>query len=231
MLRPMSIWTRIAAALSALAKGEGLAAVFEHLRAAPEKSVAFTIAVIALGAKLAKADGRVTRDEVSAFREVFTIAPEDEAEAAHVFNLARQDVAGFDAYARQVARMFGPGDRVLTDLVEGLVHVAVADGNLHPEEDGYLREVAAILGVADAALRCMVARAVPDGDPDPYAVLGVTPDAAPEAIRAAWRQAVRDNHPDQLIARGLPDEAVRLAEKRLVAVNRAWEELSRREPA
>ncbi len=227
----MSIWTRIAEALSSLAKGEGLSALFDRMRGAPERSVAFTIAVIALGAKLAKADGQVTRDEVSAFRQVFTIAPADERAAARVFNLARQDVAGFDAYARKVAGMFGIGDRVLMDVFEGLLHVAVADGDLHPGEDAYLREVAAIFGIDDATLRCMVSRALPDGDPDPFAVLGVEPGASPEDIRAAWRRAVRENHPDALVARGLPDEAVRLAEKRLVAINRAWEEISRREPA
>ena len=63
----MSLWSRIQDALSALAKGEGLSAVFDRLRSPPERSVAFTIAVIALSAKMAKADGRVTRDEVMAF--------------------------------------------------------------------------------------------------------------------------------------------------------------------
>ena len=93
----MSIWTRITEALSALTSGEALSAVFDRLRTPPEKSVAFTIAVIALGAKMAKADGQVTRDEVTAFREVFNIGDADAQGAARVFNLARQDVAGFDA--------------------------------------------------------------------------------------------------------------------------------------
>ena len=91
----MSLWARISDALSALTSGEGLTAVFERLRTPPERSVAFTIAVIALSAKMAKADGLVTRDEVTAFREVFHIPPCDEASAARVFNMAREDVAGF----------------------------------------------------------------------------------------------------------------------------------------
>ena len=102
----MSIWTRIADALSSLAKGEGLSSVFEKLRTPPERSVAFAIAVIGLGAKMAKADGTVTRDEVTAFRRVFAIPEEGEANAARVYNLARQDVAGFDAYARKIAALF-----------------------------------------------------------------------------------------------------------------------------
>ena len=101
----MSIWSRMAEAIAALAKGEGLSAVFDKLRAAPDRTVAFTIAVIALGAKMAKADGLVTKDEVVAFREVFVIPPEEEANAARVFNLARTDVAGYDIYARRIKAM------------------------------------------------------------------------------------------------------------------------------
>ena len=85
----MSIWSRIADALSALTLGEGLSSVFEKLRTPPERTVGFTIAVIALGAKMAKADGHVTRDEVTAFREVFHIPAQEEDQAARVFNLAR----------------------------------------------------------------------------------------------------------------------------------------------
>ena len=180
---------------------------------------------------MAKADGQVTRDEVAAFRSVFTIAPEDEAGAARVFNLARQDVAGFDLYARKIAAMFGPGDRVLTDLVEGLFHIATVDGHYHPREDVYLREVSAIFGLGDRCFRALQGRFVPDIAPDPYDVLGVDPDASLNQIRAAWRKAVRESHPDGMAARGLPPEAIKLAEDRLVAVNRAWDEISARQVA
>ena len=219
----MSIWTRIADALSALRAGQALSDVFDRLRSPPERSVAFTIAVIALGAKMAKADGRVTRDEVAAFREVFHIPPEDEAHAARVFNLARQDVAGFDTYARRIAAMFSDTEAALCDLMEGLFHIALADGNYHPGEDDFLAEVAAIFGLSDRSFRSMRARLVPGAEPDPFEVLGVPADAKPEVIRAAWRAAVRDAHPDRMLARGVPKEAIRLAEKRLIAINRAWE--------
>ena len=134
----MSIWTRITAALGALAKGEGLSAVFEKLRSPPEKSVGFTIAVIALSAKMAKADGNVTRAEVVAFREVFYIPAAEESSAAKVFNLARQDVAGFETYARQIKSMFGARMDILEDLLEGLFHIATVDGAYHVQEDAFL---------------------------------------------------------------------------------------------
>jgi len=222
----MSIWTRIGDALKALRDGEPLAAVFDRLRTPPEKSVGFAIAVIALGAKMAKADGRVTRDEVSAFREIFQIPRSEERNAARLFNLARQDVAGYEAYAERIKAMFSDGQQTLCDLMEGLFHIAVADGGYHPDEDRFLRRVAEIFGLPEREFRAIRARYVPEARPDPYDVLGVEPEADLEQIRAAWRQAVRESHPDRMIARGVPEEAVNLAEKRLIAINRAWEEIA-----
>ena len=222
----MSVWTRIAEAIAALRAGEPLAEVFDRLRTPPERSIAFTIAVIALGAKMAKADGLVTRDEVTAFREIFHIPKSDEASAARVFNLARQDVAGFEDYAHRIAGMFRSAEGTLTDLMEGLFHIAVADGHYHPSEDDFLSRVARIFGLSERDFRSLRARFVPDAHPDPYDVLGIDPSATLEEARAAWRRHVRESHPDRMMARGLPEEAIRMAEKRLVAVNRAWEEIS-----
>jgi len=225
----MSIWSRIAIALSTLVSGQGLTEIFDRFRnppaPSPEKSVAFTIAVIALGAKMAKADGEVTRDEVTAFRRIFLIPKGEEQSAAHVFNLARQDVAGFDAYARKIAAMF-PGEReVLIDLMEGLFHIAMADGDFHPGEEAFLQEVARIFGLDGRCFAALKARHVPG---DPYAVLGVDPGAPMEEVRRAWVQAVRASHPDGMIARGVPPEAVSLAEDRMRAINAAWDEIQRR---
>jgi len=231
MIAGMSIWTRIADTLSALASGEGLSALFDRLRTPPEKTVAFTIAVIALGAKMAKADGEVTRNEVAAFRQVFAIPPGEEANAGRVFNLARQDVAGFDAYARKIRAMFRDDSRVLVDLMEGLFHISVADGRWHPQEEAFLKDVAEIFGLGERCFRSLRARFVPGAEPDPYDVLGIDPDASMDEARAAWKQAVRDSHPDRMLARGVPEEAVKLAEQRLIAINAAWEEISSKRAA
>lgn len=225
-LDPMSIWKRIGEALSALTSGEPLSEIFERLRTPPERSVAFTIAVIALSAKMAKADGLVTRDEVTAMREVFQIAQEDEAGAARVFNLARRDVAGFEDYALRIRRMFSGSDACLCDLMEGLFHIAMADGTYHPAEDDFLHQVADIFDIPDHEFRALRARFVPDAAPDPYSVLGVTPDMPYAEIRKAWKRLVRDTHPDAMMARGVPEEMVQMAEKRMIDLNRAWEEIT-----
>ncbi|TQS72318.1 molecular chaperone DjiA [Rhodobacteraceae bacterium] len=225
MDKPLSLWSRIAAALASLARGEGLADVFDQLRAPPERSVAFTIAVIALGAKMAKADGQVTRNEVATFRRIFEIPAGEEANAARVFNMARTDVAGFDAYARKIAQMFGPGDDVLKDVLEGLFAIAVADGEFQEAEEVFLQEVADIFGLRECCYRAIRASYVENAEPDPWTVLEVERDASYEQIRRAWHSAVREAHPDRAIARGMPAEAVKLAQDRVVALNRAWEEI------
>ncbi len=229
----MSIWSRIADALAALTAGESLSNVFEQLRTPPERTVAFTIAVIALGAKMAKADGIVTRDEVMAFREVFTIPPSAEAGAAKVFNMARTDVTGYEEYAARIARMYSgtPDASPLVDLMEGLFHIAVADGQYHPNEDAFLTDVGQIFGLTDRCFTRLRAQYVPDAEADPYDLLGVEPDMSLKEIRSVWRSQVRDTHPDAMLARGVPEEAVKIAERKLIAINRAWETIQAQKAA
>jgi DnaJ like chaperone protein len=237
----MSIWTRIAEALSALASGEPLSVVFDRLRgaAAPEQSVGFTIAVLALGAKMAKADGAVTRDEVTAFRRIFTFPEGEEAHAAHVFNLAREDVAGFDAYARKIARLFNPEGRricaddhhVLVDILEALFQIAIADGSYHAGEDAFLAHVADEFGLDERCFNIVRSRLVEGAPRDPYDVLGLPRSASRADARKAWKDLVRDTHPDVMQARGVPPEAMKLAERRMQLINEAWREINAKEAA
>lgn len=216
--RPRSFWQRIVDRMAAFV-GARRAAV------PPEKSVAFTIAVIALGAKMAKADGRVDRSEVAAFRRVFTIPRSEEKNAARVFDLARQDVAGFDAWARRVARMFPPGDPVLENVLEGLVIVASADAALHEAERAMLDDIARIFAIPQDRAQVILARHDPQRVIPPHIVLGVPEDAPLAQARSRWRELLREHHPDRAIAAGLPKEAIRLAEARTRAINDAWQRL------
>ncbi len=198
----------------------------------PRRRIAFTIAVIALGAKMAKADGTVTRDEVAAFREVFRVPPGEEAHMRMVFDLARRSTAGFASYARQVGRLFVADRGVLEDLLGGLFHIALADGRVCAAEDAYLREVARHFGF-DARdytrIRGLYVETPPEEDtghaPDPHAILGVARGASPDEIRGAYRRLVRANHPDLLVARGLPPECIALANARVARINAAHDRL------
>ncbi len=212
---PRSFWQRI---------GDRLAAFMGRRGAQPpERSVAFTIAIIALGAKLAKADGRVAREEVAAFRRIFKIPRTEERHAAHVFDLARRDVAGFDMWARRIAAMFAPGDPVLVDVLEGLHVIALADRALHELERIFLDEVARIFGIDAATVAGIRARHDRSSGCPPCDVLGIAPGTPLPQARERWRTLVREHHPDRAQARGLPAEAVRLAEARTRAINAAWQ--------
>jgi len=195
---------------------------------APTETVVFSIAFIALAAKLAKADGTVTRDEVTSFRRIFEIPPEEEANAARVFNLCRQETTGFETYARQLSGVLAGtpnGDMHREDVLDGLFHIAVADGEYHDEEDAFLRRVAEVFGLhADVYLR-LKARHVPEFY-DPYSILGVAATVSLEELRAVRRHYVRNNHPDVLSSRGLPSEMIELANARLASFNHAYDEIA-----
>ncbi|HVH01418.1 MAG TPA: molecular chaperone DjiA [Amaricoccus sp.] len=224
----MSIWTRITETIAAIvARGGSLLGVFERQRP-PEASVAFTIAILSLGAKMAKADGLVRAAEVAAFREVFHIDAKDEAAAARVFDLAREDVAGYEAYAARIARMFRGRPQMLADILEGLFHVALADGRYHEGEEAFLDAVGRIFGVPPEVFDAIEARHLEGRRGDPWQVLGLPRDADLATARARWRELVRAHHPDRMIARGLPPETVNLGNARLAQINHAWEEISAR---
>ena len=188
--------------------------------------VAFTIAVVALGAKMAKADGIVKRIEVDAFKEVFQAPPGGEDEVGRVFDLARQDIAGFESYADQLGRLFKDDRRLLQDVLEGLLIIAVSDGHLNDDEDAYLTAVAERLGFSPSQYRHVRSRFVVD-DRSPYDVLGVEPEADDASIKARYRQLVSDNHPDRLIARGVPQKFIDIATCKLAAINEAFATIAR----
>ena len=135
------------------------------------REAAFAIAMIALSAKMAKADGVVSRSEVDAFCRIFTIPPGEERNVGRVYNLAKQDVAGFDAYARDIARLLATEPTMLEAVLDGLFDIARADGAVHERELVYLAEVARIFGFDRTAFERVRARHVIDAA-DPYLVLG-----------------------------------------------------------
>jgi len=85
--------------------------------------------------------------------------------------------------------------------MEGLFHIALADGEYHPNENVFLRNVAEIFGFDERRFTRIRAQFVPDAERDPYDVLGVPADAPIEQVRKAWRTLVKESHPDRLFKR------------------------------
>jgi DnaJ like chaperone protein len=195
--------------------------------ASPRDSEAFSISLIALGAKLAKADGRITRDEVRMFRAIVEIPPGEERHAARVFDLCGRETTGYEAYARKMDRSLGSGeeaDLIRRDVLDMLFHIAMADEEYHPEEKIFLKKVAEIFRISEPEFEALEARHVPDIW-SPHLVLGIPHDADADAVRLARRRIARESHPDIMAARGMPAEMVALAHARLSDANRAADEL------
>jgi DnaJ like chaperone protein len=189
--------------------------------------VVFTIAMIALAAKMAKADGVVTDDEVETFHRLFRVAPQEQSSVDRVFRLAQQDTAGYEAYATQIAKMLVGNPGLLEDILDGLFDIAKADGVFHPGEAAFLERVADIFGFTQNAYRRIRAAHLGPDKGDPYIVLGVAFDASDEEVRATYRMLVRENHPDKLIARGVPEEFIRLATDKLAVINGAYDKIEK----
>ena len=232
----MSIWGKIGGAAAGMLFGGPIGAAVGVLaghflidRGAEagdgDPGVAFAIAMIALAAKMAKADGVVTDEEVETFDRIFRVPPEERNSVRRFFDLARQDTAGYEAYAGQIARLYADKPAVLEDILDGLFEIAEADGVLHPGEDAFLERVADIFGFSPGEYRRIRASHFTPDAADPYVVLGVAYDAGDEEIKRTYRRLVRENHPDSLIARGVPEEFVRLATDKLAAINGAYEKI------
>ncbi|MEX0643975.1 MAG: TerB family tellurite resistance protein [Parvularculaceae bacterium] len=223
----MISWDKLQAAIDE-ARRKTLGAALDGLarQKVQRDEAVFSIALIALSAKMARADGVVSTDEVTAFSRFFTY-PESEADkVSMIYRLAQQDVAGFEHYLIQVAKIFEASPEVLEDVLDCLFYIAGADGVEHPREIALLESAAKAFKTPAAAYRRLRAVHLGLDAQDPYAILGVEPGISAEDLRAVYRALVREHHPDALMARGVPAALVRIGEARTAAINAAYEILS-----
>src|SRR6185437_15413997 len=224
----MSVWGKVSGGAAGLLVGglvgAVLGAVAGHFLFDRESDpgVVFTMAIIALSAKMAGADGTTTEEEFAIFRRVFGVPPDEEANVRRIFNLARQDIAGYEAYAGQIANLFKGNPAVLEDILDGLFEIAKSDGVLHPNESAFLERVSDIFGFAPNEFRRIRASHFAPELTDPYVILGLSYATDEDEIRRTYRRLVRENHPDSLMARGVPEEFVKLANDKLAAINNAY---------
>ncbi|MFO1248053.1 MAG: TerB family tellurite resistance protein [Alphaproteobacteria bacterium] len=227
----MSVWGKVSGAAAGLFVGGPVGAVVGavvghfFLDRESDPGVTFTIAIIALAGKMARADGVVTEQEFEIFQRVFGVPPQEENNVRRIFNLARQDMAGFEHYAGQIARLFVGNPAMLEDILDGLFEIAKADGVLHPCEARFLEKVAEIFGFAPNEYRRIRASHFAPELTDPYVILGLSYVADDDELKQTYRRLVRENHPDSLMARGVPAEFLKLANDKLAAINSAYEKI------
>ena len=192
----------------------------EQRKSYPEQDneVPFTVAVIVLSAKMAKADGIVAADEVKAFKEAFKVSPAEMKQAAPVFNSAKRDAADFEACAEQLVELFRGNRKLLEDVLE-----AKADAEVHRQEEQFLGEVARRFGFTPAEFKSIKARHLVADKRDLYDVLGVEPSIGDEELERHYRGLIADSHAEELIARGVPKEFVIIAIERRAVLSEAYE--------
>ena len=195
------------------------------------KDAAFTLALIALSAKMAVSDGVVTASELRAFHRTVEIPPGIEQQVDRLFKLAQQDVAGYESYARKVGRFFSRSPDTLEHVLDGLFYIASADGLIHEKELEYLKNVSDIFGFDDARFEQIAAQhVVLEKGADPYLVLGLAPGADLGEVKRVYRLLVAEHHPDRLIAKGVPEELIDVATHRMQAINEAYNRITRLPP-
>ena len=243
-LEIMSIWGKLAGAAAGFAIGGGpLGALFggvaghftidkllerdDEVERAARDELVFTVGLIALCAKMAKADGVVTWDEVVAFEEVFNVPAHETQNVRRFFDQARQAVAGYESYAKQLANLFKDKPGVLEDVLDALFHIALADNVVHPKEIEYLENVAAIFGFSALEFQRIRASHLGPDAADPYVILGVEHDISDKDLKSTYRRLVKENHPDALIGRGVPEEFIGLANEKLSAINTAYDRIAK----
>ena len=191
----------------------------------PENQVPFTVGVIVLGAKMAKADGIVTGRGQPSRRRSRCLKAEMK-HAARIFDLAKQDVAGYEACAEQLVTVFKGNRKLLEDVLEGLFHIAKADGCcIHRRNSSSAKwPSASALPTPSSATSRPVTSSPPSAIPTTSRRQAVVSD---EELKSHYRRLIADNHPDKLIARGVPKEFVTIATERVAAINAAYNAIAK----
>ena len=200
----------------------------------------FSFSIVVLSAKLAKVDGPVKREEIAAFRRHFHVPEEALGEVGRLFDQARENAEGWEPFAEKLGEAFADNKAMLEDVLVALVQIARADGPVTKSEGDVLRGIHARFaldvaawerakgGGASTASSDGTSRATPDAQgEDPYMMLGLTKQASDEEVRLAWRKLMRENHPDTLASRGVPQEFVKRATEKVAQINAAWDKIKR----
>lgn len=200
-----------------------------HQQSQQQGHAVFVAALSSLAAQVSKADGRVTQDEIAAFDhfliEALGLSVSERRYAADIFNQAKSLGTPASEYATQLGQLFRPYPDRLRDVVTILLSIAQADGRIDEAEESLIRNIARDMGLSAADYKSCRAtfnatRGVPDTSP--YEVLGVSEQASDAEVKSAHRRLVREYHPDVLQAKAMPEEFMKFASEKLVAVNDAW---------
>tara|TARA_B100001013_G_scaffold123287_1_gene71653 strand:+ start:343 stop:1080 length:738 start_codon:yes stop_codon:yes gene_type:complete len=238
----MSIWGKIIGGTTGFALGGPLGAIIGMMiggsfdRSArkfsssnqisqQQKQNVFALCIIVLSAKIAKADGQVTKEEIYTFKEKFNIQAEEMSEVSKIFNEAKKSSFGFKNIADQVGNLFSDNKVLLEQLLNNLFYIAEADGLTSSNEVEVLRSISQSFHFNETDFQRIFHSRLNNKESDPYKILGVTREDSDNNIRKKWIKLSKEHHPDYLIAKGMPKEFIKEANKELSSINLAYDKI------
>ena len=192
------------------------------------KQIGFTIGVVVLSAKMAKADGNVTKEEIIAFRKKVDVPINEIKNVGRLWDQAKRTTDGFEIYAQQIANLLGKKSPVLEELLNLLLFIAKADGIISPEEISYLKKVSIIFGFLENDFERIYSSNM-GNHMNPFQVLGVSQDTPIKNIKNKWKILAINHHPDHLIAKGMPEDFIEKSTARLQEINNAWDIIQKKQ--
>ena len=187
----------------------------------------FAISLVILTAKLAKADGQVSKEELIAIKEKLKVPDHEIDQVGKIFNKAKEDSLGYEPYAKQIAQIYQNNPAVLDEVINILFYIAEADGKVSNSELDMIKNIAQIFNLTDIQFEGIKESRKGSDKLNPYIVLGCTSNDDFATIRKKYLQLSKEHHPDALISKGVPKEVIEESKKKMRAINSAFDKIEK----
>ena len=187
----------------------------------------FALSLIILSAKLSKADGHVSKEELIAVKDKLQIPDSEIDQVAKIFNKAKDESTGYEPYAKQIAEIFRDNINVLEEVINILFYIAEADGHVSNDEETMIANIAYIFGLSQKQYQSIKESRKTSDKLNPYIVLESQPTDDLKTIRKNYIKLSKEHHPDLLIRKGVPVEVINESKNKMRSINAAWDQVQK----
>ncbi|MDB4238843.1 TerB family tellurite resistance protein [Alphaproteobacteria bacterium] len=187
----------------------------------------FALSLIVLSAKLSKADGQVSKEELIAVKEKLQIPESEIDQVAKIFNKAKEESTGYEPYAKQISEIYKDNLNVLEEVINVLFYIAEADGEVSNNEQVMIQNIAYIFGLTQSQFESIQESRKSSDRLNPYIVLESSPDDDLQTIRKKYIKLSKEHHPDLLISKGVPVEVINESKNKMRTINAAWDQIQK----
>ena len=187
----------------------------------------FALSLIILSAKLSKADGHVSKEELIAIKDKLQIPDSEIDQVAKIFNKAKDESTGYEPYAKQIAEIFRGNLNVLEEVINILFYIAEADGHVSNDEETMIANIAYIFGLSQKQYQSIKESRKTSDKLNPYIVLESQPKDDLKTIRKNYIKLSKEHHPDLLISKGVPVEVINESKNKMRSINAAWDQVQK----